>query len=199
MNVDTQNFADLILRVRAGDTEAVEAVMTHYGEALQREVRFTLLDSRLRRFIGDSDVFQSVIFRFVNGMREGSYTVETPTDLLRLLKGIARNRIAELVRFWHAQRRDLSRNADYDAALTADPSDEAETPDHVLARAELASCIQERLEVGDCEIMLLRDEGLSWSAIAERLGAVSGEALRKRHTRAMAQIAAEFSQQVSDQ
>ncbi len=198
MSVDTANFADLILRVRAGDAEAVEAVMTNYGEALQREVRFTLLDSRLRRFIGDSDVFQSVIFRFFDGMREGSFTVETPTDLVRLLKGIARNRIAELVRFWHAQRRDLSRNAEYDAALTTDPCDEADSPGHVLARAELASRIQKRLEVRDCEIMLLRDEGLSWSVIAERLGAVSGEALRKQHTRAMAQIAAEFSPQVSE-
>jgi len=198
MSVDTQNFANLILRVRDGETGAVEEVMTRYGEALQREVRFTLLDSRLRRFIGDSDVFRSVIFRFVNGMREGSYTVETPTDLVGLLKGIARNRIAELVRFWHAQRRDLSRNTDYDAALTTDASDESESPDHVLARAELASCIQGRLEVRDCEIMLLRDEGLSWSAIAERMGAVSGEALRKQHTRALAQIAAEFSQQVSE-
>lgn len=187
-----EGFSELMLRVRQGDADALEAVLDEYGEAIRREVRFTLLDTRLRSFVGDSDIYQSVIFRFFSRMREGDFQIETPADLVRLLKGIARTRIAELVRFWHAQRRDLSRNVSNELVLSANATDTDGGPDELLARAELAEAIQKRLSSRDSEILQCREDGLNWSEIAVRLGVSSGEAVRKQHTRSLARIAAEL-------
>lgn len=193
MPVESDVFSELMLRVRQGDAGALQSVLDDFGEAIQREVRFTLLDTRLRRFVGDSDVYQSVILRFISGMRDGHFQIETPKDLVRLLKGIARTRIAELVRFWHAQRRDLSRTAVTEDALFGQVSEGEFSPIDVLEQAELAAAVQDRLTPRDCEILRLRDEGLSWSDIAIHLGAFSGEAIRKQHTRSLARIAAELN------
>jgi len=193
MTVQLEAFSELMLRVRQGDADALRVVLDDYGEAIRREVRFTLLDTRLRRFVGDSDVYQSVVIRFFAGMRNGNFRVDSSTDLVRLLKGIARNRIAELVRFWHAQRRDVSRTTNDDTVLSFDVSKHELTPDEVLARAETAAAIQQRLAPRDLEIMQLRDDGQSWQEIAGRLSAVSGEAIRKQHMRALSRIAAELN------
>lgn len=194
MAVDTEAFSELMHRVRRGDADALQAVMDGYGQAIRREVRFTLLDTRLRRFVGDSDVYQSVVIRFFAGMREGSFRIESPVDLVRLLKGITRTRIAELVRFWHAQRRDLSRTTNDDALLFSNASDKGQSPDEVLVRAEMSAAIQRRLTPRDLEILRLRDDGLSWTGISAQLNGVSGEAVRKQHMRAMSRIAAEIKE-----
>jgi len=55
----------LIERIRRGDSEAVRLFVDEYQGAVEREVRFALLDRRLRRIVSESDVKQSVIMRFV--------------------------------------------------------------------------------------------------------------------------------------
>lgn len=189
---EVEKFTGQMLRVRQGDHEAMSEILSEYGEAIQREVRFTLLDARLRRFVSDSDVFQSVVCRFYSGMQNGSFTISEPADLVRLVKGIARTRIAELVRFWHAKKRDLSRaiNIDNDALEIAS---KLISPDESLARAELVAAVQNRLNANDSKILEFRDEGLSWDEIASRLNAISGEAIRKQHSRSISRIADELN------
>lgn len=190
--MQTQCFADLMELVQQGDGSAFQVILDEYGEAIQREVRFTLLDLRLRSCIGESDVFQSVVLRFFSGMREGQYHVETPRDLVGLLKGIARTRVAELARYWRAQRRDVRRNLSLSAIDAEEARDNDRRVVDVLADAELAQAAGDRLSPQDRQILDWRDDGLSWAEIASRLGFMSAGAVRKRHERSLSRIAIEF-------
>lgn len=184
-------FSELVSRVQQGDAEAFSQLLDEYGDAIQREIRFTLIDLRLRRFVGDSDVYQSVAYRLFVGFRDGRFDVETPKELINLLKGIARTRIAELVRFWHAQRRDLSLNT----ALpeNCDVNHRSPTPEAIVEHSEWFDKVSQALSQRDRQIVDWQDEGLSWVDIAQRLGAASHEALRKQHGRALAKVSSQFA------
>lgn len=192
MSEQTQSFTNLMQLVQQGDAAAFASLVDEYGDAIQREVRFTLLDARLRSCVGESDVYQSVLLRFFSGMRDGRYRLETPQDLVGLLKGITRTRVAELARYWHAQRRDVGRNLSLSAIETEDAGASVPQPVDVLADEELARAVGASLPPQDRQILDWRDDGLSWGEIADRLNCRSAEAIRKRHERTLGRIAAEF-------
>jgi formylglycine-generating enzyme required for sulfatase activity len=59
--------------------------------------------------------------------REGDFEFDRPQDLVNLLKSIARAHVAQLARFWRAQRRDARRNVSLPAEaserhVTGDPT-----------------------------------------------------------------------------
>jgi DNA-directed RNA polymerase specialized sigma24 family protein len=183
-------FSELLARVREGEPEALRLLLVEYGDAIRREVRFTLLDARLRRFVGESDVYQSVVMRFFSGAIDGNFTIDSAEDLVRLLKGIARTRIAELIRFWHAQRRNISRNTEL--GESSQLADNLRSCGVVLETAELAEAAASLLAPADRQILAWRENGWSWQRIAEQLGAPSSDAVRKQHERALARIAAQL-------
>jgi hypothetical protein len=190
MSEPSQPFSELIRLVQQGDAAAFERLMDEYGEAIKREVRFTLLDVRLRRCVGESDVYQSVCLRFFSGLQDGRFCLESPRDLVRLLKGIARTRVAELVRFWRAQRRDMGRHLSLsEVEVAGEPS---RRPLDTLADAELARMVEERLSPEDRRILDWRNDGLTWLEIATQLGRGSGESIRKRHERTLHKLALEL-------
>jgi len=190
---EMRHFSDLIQLVQQGDANAFKAVMERYGDAIRREIRFILRDSRLRVCVGESDVLQSVALRFFVGMRDDQFDVRTPEDLVGLLKGIARNRVAELVRFWQAQRRDLRCNQSLPGFELENSSDENHQGLHALAEAELIEAVSGRLTQEERQILDWRDDGISWAVIAGRIGG-SNESVRKRHERAMDRIANELKE-----
>ena len=96
------NFSDLIDCLRAGDSTAAQRFLDQYGEAVTREVRFVLLDARLRRIVSDSDVCQSVLAQFFFGLWAGKYEFERPADLMGLLRTMVHTRVADLARYWTA-------------------------------------------------------------------------------------------------
>jgi RNA polymerase sigma factor (sigma-70 family) len=169
----------------------MEHLLKDYGDAIQREIRFCLLDQRLRRVVGESDVFQSVIVRFALKLREGKYHFDTPSDLVGLLKTMARAHVAHLARFWQARRRDLRKNTGIDAEGVTELSDHDPTASSVVARVELLEFALARLAVRDRQILDWRHENVSWPEIAQRLNVPSSEALRKQHQRALARAAKE--------
>lgn len=193
MSKQTQSFSELIRLVQQGDAAAFERLVGEYGEAIQREVRFTLLDARLRSCVGESDVYQSVCLRFFSGMRDGRYRLETPRDLVDLLKGITRTRVAELARYWRAQRRDVGRKLSLTEVEVEEAGDTDPRPLDVLADAELVQAAGDRLSPEDRQVLGWRSDGLSWAEIALRLGCHSAEAVRKRHERSLARIALELN------
>ena len=93
----------------------MDRLLKEYGDAIQREVRFCLLDQQLRRVVSESDVFQSVIACFALKLRDGHYQFDKPSDLTGLLKAMARLHVAHLAGIRHARRRDLRRNTGMDA------------------------------------------------------------------------------------
>lgn len=188
-------FAELLSRVREGDETAFQELVNTYGPAIEREVRFTLLDARLRRFIGESDVYQSVIFRFYVRLRHGDFDIGTPSDLVGLLKGIARTRIAELVRFWHAQRRDVSLDVhDLIAPQSCGRSVIQAPVEDLLIQREVAETVRRRMSLHDQRVFEMREQGMSWADISAELNGASCEALRKQHRRELARIACELGE-----
>ncbi|MEJ7595723.1 MAG: hypothetical protein WKF77_29790 [Planctomycetaceae bacterium] len=95
----TGEFGKLIKQAQQGDADAMDRLLKEYGDAIQREIWFCLLDQRLRQVVGESDVFQSVIFQFALKLREGRYRFDSPRDLIGLLKVMARTHVAQLARF----------------------------------------------------------------------------------------------------
>lgn len=183
------DFAALISQAQQGDADAWKRLLDEYGDAIQREIRFCLLDQRLRRVVGESDVFQSVVAQFVVRLRDGKYQFDSPSDLVGLLKAMARTHVALLARFWHARRRDLRKNAGLDDDGATERYGHDPTASSVVARVELLDHTLARLSERDRQILEWRQEKVAWPEVARRLNVPSAEALRKQHERALARLA----------
>jgi hypothetical protein len=187
-------FCRLIERLRGGDNSAVGLFIDRFGEAMQREVRFMLLDSRLRRVVSDSDVCQSVLLQFFVGLWAGKYDFQQPSDLTGLLKEMVRARVADMARRWTAQRRDVRRNVAMVDAAPGIPGSWGNTPSMIVAHAELIEEVRRRLSSQENKIRELRQQNVGWPEIAVRLGGGRGpEAIRKQYERAIARISKDLA------
>jgi RNA polymerase sigma-70 factor (ECF subfamily) len=176
-------FRALIARVRAGDEEAAAALLRNYQSALTRMIRVRLVDPRLRKVVGESDIFQSVMGTFFVRAALGQYELETPEDLLRLLAVLTRNKVAD-----QARRRPVEQRGE---AIPFDeialPSGE-ESPSRQLRLRELARLARQRLSPQLLEVLELRERGMDWTSIGAQFGESAG-AIRKRFARAIDEIA----------
>jgi hypothetical protein len=187
--VEQQNFGNLIERVRVGEVGAVDELLSEYGDTIRREVRFNLLDQRLRRVVGESDIFQSVVSRFVFQLRDGDFHFESGKDVVNLLKVMVRARVAQHARFWAAQRRDLTRNHPLGTEYRVHP-DPQRSVDVTVSDAELAGVASAIIPEVDRRILGWRDSGMCWSEIGARLGRRSADSVRKAHERCLLRVRA---------
>lgn len=182
-------FHRLVERVRQGDATAIETLVDKYQGLVRREIRFALLDRRLRRVVGDSDVCQSVLMRLFVGLWAGKYDIQHPAQLAGLLKAMVRNRVADLSRRWHSQRRDLRRQTALANESLAGGPDDRPSPSQMVADRELLQHVRNRLSAEEQTIVQMRQEGLAWEEVAREWGDGRGpEALRKQYERALARI-----------
>jgi len=182
MLVEENSFANLVRAVRAGKSEAVDKLIEQYESAIRREIRFALLDAHLQRMVDESDICQSVMMRFLVKLWTGDFDLQSSEDLVNLLKSMVRNRVADVRKYWTAQRRDVRRNVaqlDPDAAPVNDV-----TPGCLVANAELLNEFERRLSEQDRKILTMRREGNSWKEIAATIDSPDRiEAVRKRYQR----------------
>ena len=109
---DDALFTDLIRRVQSGDEEAAAELVQQYEPQVRREVRMRLRmrDARLRRIFDSMDIVQSVLQSFFLRVAAGQYDLNARHDQLRgLLVAMARNKLAEQVRYQQRDRRDVRR------------------------------------------------------------------------------------------
>src|ERR1700736_4210985 len=92
------SFADFMHRVRAGDQQAAAELVRRYESEIRREVRLRLSDPRLNRALDSMDLCQSVLGSFFVRVALGQYDLDNPRQLLKLLMGMARNKLAFQVR-----------------------------------------------------------------------------------------------------
>jgi RNA polymerase sigma factor (sigma-70 family) len=190
---DATSFSDLVARLRRGDATAAEQFAADYGAAIRREVRFMLLDSRLRRIVSESDVCQSVLTRFFVELFAGKYDFADANHLVALLKKMVRSRIIDLTRHWTAQRRDIRKNVAISSTEEPTIDAAASNPSRTVANGELLAEVRRRLSAEEQTILNLRQAGLAWATIADRLGGQSSpEAVRKRYDRGLARISKEL-------
>src|SRR4051794_17038794 len=100
-------------RVRQGDGEAASRLVRDYETLLRREIRTWLRrrPPQLRRAFDSLDVCQAVLATFFTHAATGTHDLESPEQLVGLLLGIARNKLAHAARQEQAQRRDVRRAA----------------------------------------------------------------------------------------
>lgn len=183
-------FKVLMARAGAGDDAALHQLFEEYGDAIRREIRFSLLDRRLRRVVSESDIFQSTVLRFMRVLQTGKCDFEGPRDLVNLLKCIARARVAQAARFWHAARRDIGRNVDLDSASKALPAPPVAGTS--LSDADLYAMAMKCLSDQERNVFQWRAMGLSWSEIATRISAPSSDAARKQFDRMLTRVAGQL-------
>jgi RNA polymerase sigma-70 factor (ECF subfamily) len=183
-------FADFIRRIRAGDAQAAAELLRQYEPVVRLEVRMRLSDRRLRRAFDSMDICQSVMASFFVRAAAGQYDLEEPGELVRLLVGMARNKLAFQVRKERAQRRDNRRREGSDwEALEAAAT--APSPSEVVAGEELLQRFRQKLSPEERQLAELRAEGLGWIEVAARVGGTP-QGRRKQLERAVERIAAEL-------
>ncbi len=183
-------FANLIARVRAGDPRATEELVRQYEPVIRMEVRRKMRDPRLRRAFDSLDVCQSVLGSFFVRAALGQYNLDDPAEVVHLLVGMARNKLAFQVRKERRQCRDNRRVQ----ALDDHPVEVAArepSPSQVIAGEELLQAARQELTEEERQLAERRAHGQSWDAIAADLGGTA-QARRKQLERAIARIVERF-------
>jgi RNA polymerase sigma-70 factor (ECF subfamily) len=182
------DYSDFIRRVRQGDEEAAVELVRRYEPEIRLEVRswLRLRNPALRRVFDSMDVCQSVLASFFARAAVGDFDLEEPPQLIRLLVGMARNKVAEQARHHQRQRRDVRRVGDLDlqAGIVAG---EIETPSRLASGRELLQKLRERLSEEERRIADLRAKGYDWASVAAELGGTP-EGRRKQLARAVARV-----------
>jgi RNA polymerase sigma factor (sigma-70 family) len=188
-------FAHLLSRVRRGDADATEQFFRQFGPQIRLEVKTRLRDPRLRRRIDESDVCQLVMLSFFVRARLGEYDVANPKELMDLLVGMARNKLAAEARAHSADRRDYRRT---EAFCNPDSSPDAEpSPSQIAMVEELLHELRHRLSEEERGIADLRVAGKSWAEVAAELGGTP-DGRRVQLYRAARRVAQELGLEVDD-
>jgi RNA polymerase sigma-70 factor (ECF subfamily) len=181
---ETQGFAELIQRVRAGDADAAAEVVRRYEPEIRRAVRLRLTEPSLRRVLDSMDICQSVFANFFVRAAAGQFDLEQPDQLLRLLVVMARNKLRDQVSYHHAARRD-QRRVEADPAVELDKArSAAPSPSSVLSARELLDALRAALTPAERELAEQRALGRDWKSIAAELGE-RPDTLRKRLSAAL--------------
>ena len=183
-----EDFADFIRRVRAGDMRAAEELVSRYGPEIRFELRLCLRQRnvRLRRVVDSMDIVQSVMASFFVRAAVGEFQLDDPDRLAHLLMEMARHKLADYVKYYQRQRRDLRREKDLSPGHDViDRS--SETPSQLIAGRELLQMLHDQLSEDERRLAEMRLQGLEWAAIAGVLGGTP-EARRKQLARAVARV-----------
>jgi DNA-directed RNA polymerase specialized sigma24 family protein len=186
--MENSGFAELVNRAGRGEKEAAHCLIAQYESAIRRQVRFTLMDNKLRRVLEETDICQSVMGQFFSGLGAGRFELDGPEQLIGLLKQMVRNKITDQARYWRAERRNYLRNVTpFDAGNVAEPTSPEPTPSRVVEESEFLAEFENRLSPWERMIFAYRRQGMSWSEVAGRAGG-GAEAIRKRFERALDRV-----------
>jgi RNA polymerase sigma-70 factor (ECF subfamily) len=187
---ESDGFADLVRRLRAGDSSAAAELVRRYEPALRLEVRCRLTDRRLRRAFDSMDICQAVLMSFFPRAALGQFDLERPEQLLGLLKEMARRKLSHEIRQQRAQKRDVRRveglEGDGQHAAAVDP-----TPSRVVAGQDLLDEVRRRLSPEERRLAELRAAGREWAEVAAEMGGTA-QARRKQLDRALDRVALEL-------
>jgi RNA polymerase sigma-70 factor (ECF subfamily) len=189
---NSADYANFIRRVRQGDEAAAEELVRRYESEIRLEIRTSLRmrDPRLRRVFDSMDICQSVLASFFVQATIGEFELDEPGQLIRLLVGMARNKLAAQVRHHQRRRRDVRRLG------TTGPEEHGaasleETPSQLISSREMIQEFRARLTEEERNLADLRARGSDWATIAQELGGTA-EGRRKQVARAIARIEQEL-------
>src|SRR4051812_17172913 len=144
--MENEGFAELVNRAGRGEREAAHWLIERYESSIRRQVRFTLMDNKLRRVLEETDICQSVMGQFFSGLGAGQFELDGPAQLISLLKQMVKNKITDQARYWRAGRRDYLRNiVPHDADDVVEPMSPDPTPSRVVEDSEFLAEFESRL------------------------------------------------------
>jgi RNA polymerase sigma factor (sigma-70 family) len=182
------DYSEFIRRIREGDELAAEELVRRYEPEIRLEVRawLRMRNPALRRVFDSMDICQSVLASFFARAAVGDFDLEEPHQLIRLLVGMARNKVAEQARHHQRQRRDVRRVGDL-GLQEGILAGQQETPSRLISGRELLQKFRESLSEEERQIADLRAKGHDWATVAAELGGTA-EGRRKQLARAVGRV-----------
>jgi len=191
MQQPTQEFRQLVERVRLGEHDAAAELVRLYEPEIRRCIRVRLTDPRLRRVIDSLDVCQSVLANFFVRVSLGEFDLDQPSDLIKLLVAMVRHKVIDQTRRQHAEVRDARRVAGLtDSQFHRLPSG-AVTPERIATDRDLLNAVRSRLSEEERFLADQRALGREWPELATEL-ASAPDSLRKKLSRALDRVSREL-------
>jgi RNA polymerase sigma-70 factor (ECF subfamily) len=184
----SDRYREFIFRIRQGDELAAEELVRCYEPEIRMEVRgwLRLRNPNLRRVFDSMDICQSVLASFFARAAVGDFDLDEPPQLIRLLVGMARNKVAEQARHHQRQRRDVRRVGEGGLELEI-ASGAEQTPSRLASGRELLRKFRELFSDEERGIADLRAQGWDWAAVAGELGGTP-DGRRKQLSRAVKRV-----------
>jgi RNA polymerase sigma-70 factor (ECF subfamily) len=164
---------DLVLRVKAGDSQAFAGLLAKYQSRLAVLIHYKLGQDLIRRLVDVDDVLQETLMRAYRDIAQFEY--RSPGTFMSWVARIAEHVIIDLGRAQGRQKREaeLVRFRSDSNPGGPDPVDSM-TPSRILRENEalvrLIHQLDQLPEDYRTVILLAKVEGLTTAAIAERLG-----------------------------
>ena len=174
MEESTDSFEEVTGRLRAGHPSAAEEVFLRYTHRLVGLAR-KRLPAEVARKVGPDDVMQSVFNSFFARFEKGQFDqIGDWNEFWRLLAHITALKCNHKIAEFHAQRRDVRREVNFQKATDeSGPTWEAESPDPTASEAamlvELVDVLLRDLDPRDQRIIQLALEGQRPSQIAKEV------------------------------
>ena len=177
--IDDQKTQHLVSLAKEGDQPAIDRLCRIYGERVRRIIRFRL-DQKLRSKLDSVDIVQDALILALRGLKDFKY--QNDGDFLRWLAKIAENKLYDIYKKFHADKRDIRKEISFkQEASNTDvrfngPTEPmcTTTPSVIMRKKEALDRLEKALDTLKPEykevIVLKKIEGLSHVEIAERLG-----------------------------
>jgi RNA polymerase sigma-70 factor (ECF subfamily) len=176
--IDDQKTQHLVALAKEGNQPALNQLCSVYGERVRRIIRFRL-DTKLRPKLDSIDLVQDALLLALGGLKDFTYRNEG--DFLRWLSKIAENKLHDIIKKFHADKRDIrkeisfkqeERSTDGRFYGAAEPIGTT-TPSVIMRKKEALDRLEKALDTLKPEykevIVLKKIEGLTHAEIAERL------------------------------
>ena len=178
----------LLQRVCAGDHVAAGELWVWFAPEIRRALRVRLWQSGLRGRGETEDRLQSVALLFFDRLDRGKLDerldeLESPEELLNLLKKMAQGKYVDWIRRRSAQRRGEQKKRTLEA-MEFEPATDETRPSQALQHGELVEQGLALLDENEQRIAELLRTGYSWQQIADELK-TTREAVRKQFYRAV--------------
>jgi DNA-directed RNA polymerase specialized sigma24 family protein len=185
----TNEFRELIDRVRERDEQAFQELVRRYGPHLERAARAQLLGTRGKLALTTEDVTQAVFLRLHISLTRGQFELTGPAEMIKLLNVLTHNHVIDEYRKEKTRQRKSRRveNCDSEASILSMAVAPTSTPSMIVSDSELDREFRRRLTPEELYLAEQRAAGRSWGELAAAAGS-QADALRKRLHRAMARV-----------
>ena len=167
----TSSFAQLMMRLRAGDQPAATEVFHRFAERLIALAR-TRLDRRLRQKVDPEDVLQSVYKSFFRRYSQGDFELADWDGLWSLLTVLTVRKCGRWRERFRAECRDVERETSLAAPCDAagwDLLDREPTPAEAAVLTDTLEHLLQHLEERDRDIVSLTLQGYPVAEVARQL------------------------------